>query len=116
MHCMNNDKNNNEMDGIEVIDLCSVSQSKNDTFSEGKESVKQESQDKSKHDGTDKMEVEVKTMRSESTAKKEKVESAMMCWKSTSKTSEEEPHEELEKVAKKPVRSKYMKKNMLDLH
>ena len=49
MYCTNDDKNNNEMDGIEVIDLCSVSQSKNDTFSEGKESAKQESQDKSKH-------------------------------------------------------------------
>ena len=56
MHCTNNDKNNNEMDGVEVIDLCSVSQSKNNTFSEGKESTKQESQDKMKHDGTDKME------------------------------------------------------------
>ena len=47
MHCTNNDKNNNEMDGVEVIDLCSVNQSKNDAFSEGKESTKQESQDKS---------------------------------------------------------------------
>ena len=40
MYCTNNDKNNNEMDGVEVIDLCSVSQSKNDTLSEGKESTK----------------------------------------------------------------------------
>ena len=79
MHCTNNDENNNEMDGVEVIDLCSVSQSKNETFSEGKESAKQESQDKLKHHGTDKMEVKLKTMRSESMTKKEKVESAMMC-------------------------------------
>ena len=67
MHCTNNDENNNELDGVEVIDPCSVSQSKNNTFSEGKESAKQESQDKSKHDGTDKMEVGLKTMRNEST-------------------------------------------------
>ena len=53
MYCTNKDENNNEMDGVEVIDLCSVSQSKNDTLSEGKESAKQESWDKSKHDGTD---------------------------------------------------------------
>ena len=33
MYCTNNDENNNEMDGVEVIDLCSVSQSKNDTLS-----------------------------------------------------------------------------------
>ena len=62
-----------------MINLCSVSQSKNDTFSEGKESTKQENQDKSKHDGTDKIEDELKTMRSESMNKKGKVESAMMC-------------------------------------
>ena len=44
MHCTDNDENNNEMDGVEVIDLCSVSQSKNETFSEGKESARQETQ------------------------------------------------------------------------
>ena len=67
MHCTNNDENNNEKDGVEVIDLCSVSQSKNDTFPDGKESTKQESQGKAKHDGMDKMEVELKTMRNKST-------------------------------------------------
>ena len=86
-----------------MIDLCSVSQSKNDTLSEGKESVKQESLDKLKHDGMDKMEVELKTMKSESTTKKGKVESAMMCWELTSNFSKEETHEEPEKVAKKPA-------------
>ena len=103
MYCTNNDENNNEMDGVEVIDLCSVSQSKNDTLSEGKESTKQESWDKSKHDGTDKMEAEVKTVKSDSTTKNNKVKSAMMCWELTSGFSKEETHEEPEKVAKKPV-------------
>ena len=103
MHCTNNDENNNEMDGVEVIDLCSVSQSKNETFSEGKESVRQESHDKSKHDGTSKMEVELKTMKSESMTKKEIVKSAMMCWEPMNNLSEEKPHEEPEKVTKKPV-------------
>ena len=104
MHCTNNDENNNEMDGVEEIDLCGVSQSKNETFSEGKESAKQESQDKSKHHGMDKMEVKLKTMRSESMTKKEKVESAMMCWEPTSNFLKEETHEEPEKVAKKPIK------------
>ena len=103
-HCTNNDENNNEMDGVEIIDLCSVSQSNNDMFSEGKESAKQESQDKSKHDGMDKMAVESKTKKSESMTKKEKAEYAMMCWEPTSNFSEEEPHEEPEKVAKKPIK------------
>ena len=103
MHCTINNENNNEMNGVEVINLYSVSQSKNDTFSEGKESAEQESQDKSKHNRTDKMEVELKTMKSESMTKKGKVESAMMCWESTNNFTEEEPHKEQENVAKKPV-------------
>ena len=73
MYCTNNNENNNEMDGVEVIDLCSVSQSKNDTFSERKESAKQESQDKPKHNGMDKMEVDLKTMRYDSTTKMKKL-------------------------------------------
>ena len=103
MYCTNNDENNNEMDGVEVIDLCSVSQSKNDTLSEEKESAKQESWDKLKHDGTDKMETEIKTVENDSTTKNDKVESAMMCWEPTSNLSEEKPHEKPEKVTKKPV-------------
>ena len=35
--------------------------------------------------------------------KHKKVESAMMCWESTSNFTEEVPHEEPEKIAKKPV-------------
>ena len=54
IHCTNDDENNNEMEGIEVIDLCSVSRCRNDGISEGKESAMQERQDKSKHDETDK--------------------------------------------------------------
>ena len=50
------------------------------------------------------MEVELKTMKSESMTKKGIVESAMMCWEPTSNLSEEEPHEEPEKVTKKPVK------------
>ena len=34
MHCTGDDENNNEMDGIEVIDLCSVSRCRNDAISE----------------------------------------------------------------------------------
>ena len=43
-------------------------------------------------------------MKSESTTKKGKVESAMMCWELTSNFSKEETHEEPEKVVKKPAK------------
>ena len=103
LDCTNNDENKNEMDGVEVIDLCSVSQAKNDTFLEGKESTKPESKAKSKSNARDKMEVKLKTIRSKSMTKTDKVEYAMMCWESTSNFAEEGPHKEPQKVAKKHV-------------
>ena len=102
MRCTDDDENN-EMEGIEVIDLCSVSRCRNDAISEGKESAMQESQDKSKHDETDKQVDELKTIRDKSTTKKDNVESVMMCWESTESLAEEELCEEPEKVANKLV-------------
>ena len=121
MRCTDDDKNNNEMEEIEVIDLCSVSRCRNDTISEGKESTMQESQDKSKHDEMNKKVDELKAVRDESTTKKDNVESAMMCWESTENLEEEKEHrKEPEKVANKLVemseKQKNMKKNMSSLH
>ena len=103
--CTDDDENNNEMDEIEVIDLCSVSRCGNDTISEGKESTMQESQDKSKHNETNKMVAELKTVRDKSTTKKDNVESAMMCWESTESLVEKEHREEPEKVANKLIKT-----------
>ena len=63
----------------------------------------QESQDKSKHDETNKKVTELKTVRDKSTTKKDKVESAMMCWESTENFVEKEHREEPEKMANKLV-------------
>ena len=103
IHCTNDDENNNEMEGIEVIDLSSVSRCRNDAISEGKESEMEESQDKSKHGEKDKKIDELKTVRDEPTIKKDNVESAMMCWESTENLAEEEPRRAPEKVANKLV-------------
>ena len=111
MDCTNDDENNNEMDRIEVIDLCSVSQCKNDTVSEGKESVKQESQDRSSHAETDRKVVELMTVRDESTTKMDIVKSAMMCWEPTENLAEEEPHDEPEKVTNKLVETTEKRKH-----
>ena len=50
------------------------------------------------------MEAELKTVKSNSTTKNDKVESAMMSWELTSDIPKEETHEEPEKVAKIPRR------------
>ena len=103
--CTDDDENSNQIDEIEVIDLCSVSQCGNDTTSEGKESAMQESQDKSKHDETNKKVAELKTIRDESTTKKDNVESVMMCWESTESLEEKEHREEPEKMVNKLVKT-----------
>ena len=103
MDCTNGDENNNEMDGIEVIDLCSVSQCENGAFSIGKESTNEESQDKSNHEETDRKIVDLTTVKDESMTKRVIVESAMMCWECTESLAEEEPHDESKKVTIKPV-------------
>ena len=103
MDCTNDDENNNNMDGIEVIDLCSVSQCENDAVSKGKESAKQESQDKSNHNETDRKVVDLMTVKDESMTKRDVVESATMCWEPTESQVKEEPHNEPKKVTNKPV-------------
>ena len=102
-HCTNDDENNNEMEEIEVIDLCSVSRRENDSIPEGKESTMQESQDRSKHDETDRKLDEFTTVRDDPTTKQDNVESAMMCWEPTENLEEEEPRDEQGKKANKLV-------------
>ena len=104
MHCTNNAGNDAEMDGVEVIDLCSASQNKNEVHGEGKENTKQESQDKMEPDAMDRMEDELRTKKSKSMTKNEEAEVAMMCWEAMNNFPEEEPHKEPEKVEKKPVK------------
>ena len=48
IYCTENSEINNEMEEVEVIDLCSASQTKNGEQDKGKESTKKESQDKMK--------------------------------------------------------------------
>ena len=102
-HCTDGDENNNDMDEVVVIDLCSVSRSGNDTISEGKETAMQESQDKSKHDETNQKVAKLKTVRDKSMTKKDNVESVMMCWESTESFVEKEHREEPEKMTNKLV-------------
>ena len=47
-HCTENSKINDEMDGKEVIDLCSENQTTTSELHNGEESTKQKSQDKIK--------------------------------------------------------------------
>ena len=103
MYCINNTENNDEMDRVEVIDLCSISQTKTEVCGKGRECAKQESQDKAKSDATNRMEDEIRTKKSKSTTKNGEVETTMMCWEVKNDLPEKEPHKEQEKVEKNPI-------------
>ena len=78
MHCTNNGGKDAEMDEVEFIDLCSVSWNENKVHVKGKESTKQESQDKSKHKAVDRMKDEFRTKKGKFMTKNEKIEAAIM--------------------------------------
>ena len=104
MYCTENSGVIDEMDGVEVLDLCSVSQTKNDACGKGKESAKQERQDKTKTNANDRMEDENRTNKSKSTAKNEEIETAMMCWEAMNDFPEKEPCKEQENEEEKPIK------------
>ena len=91
MYCTENGEIDNEMDGFKVIDLCSVSQTKNNECCKGKESAKQESQDKMKTDAMERIEDRNRPIKSMPTAKNKEVETTMMCWEAVNDFSNKEP-------------------------
>ena len=111
MYCTNNAENDDEMDEVEVIYLCSVSQNKNKACGKGKESAKQESQDKTESDATNRMEDEIRTKKSRSTTKNGEVETTMMCWEAMNDSPRKEPHEESENEGEKPVETTQKQKD-----
>ena len=98
IHCTNNAENDAEMNGVEVIDLCIVSQNKNEVHGEGKDSTKQESQNITKPDTMDRKGDELRTKKSKSKTKNKEDKVAMMCWEAMNNFPEEEPHKEPEKI------------------
>ena len=113
MYCTENGEIDDEMDRVEVIDLCSVSQTKNYACDKGKENAKQESQDKMKTWTTDRMEDKKRTINSKSMTKNKEAESAMMRWEAVNDLLEKEPHKE-QKPSKRQ-KNQNMKKNMSSL-
>ena len=103
MYCTENGENNNEMDGVEVIDLCSVSQTKTDERDKGKESARQESQDKTKTDAINRKEDGNRPIKSKPMTKNEEVETMMMCWEAVSDFLNKEPHKGSKNKEEKPI-------------
>ena len=78
-YCTENSKINDEMDGVEAIYLCSVSWTNNGEQDKGKESTKQESQDKMKTNTIVRMKDKNRPRKGKSTTENKENEAAMMC-------------------------------------
>ena len=81
MHCTENSEINNEMDGVEVIDLCSKNETRTSEFNDGKECTKQDSQDKKKSKTIARMESKNMAEKGKPMAESEENKTVMMCWK-----------------------------------
>ena len=103
MHCAENGKINHEMDGKEVIDLCSKNQTTVIEIHYGEESTKQERQDKMKSKSIARMESKNRPEKDKQTAESEENETAMMCWENLDDSPGKEPYEETHDEEKKLV-------------
>ena len=100
---MENSEINDEMNGVEVINLCSESQTKNSELYEGKDSTKQESQDKMKTNTIARKESKNRPGKGKPMAESEENETMMMCWEDLKDSPGKEPHTESENKGEKPI-------------
>ena len=87
MHCTENSESKGEMDGKEVIDLCSENQTTTSELHHGEESTKQERQDKMKSKTITRMESNSRPKKDKLTAESEESKTAMMCWENFKRLS-----------------------------
>ena len=103
MHCTENCKINDELDGKEVIGLCRENQSTTSEFHNGEESTEPKSQDKLKSKTIMRLESNNRSEKDKQMAESEENETAMMCWDNLEDSPGKEPYEETDDEEKKPV-------------
>ena len=94
MHCTENGKTNSELDGKEVIDLCSENWTTTSELNNGEESTKQESQDTEKSKTTARLESKSRPEEDNQVAETREINVAMMWWENLEDSPEKEPYEE----------------------
>ena len=102
-HCTENSEINNEIDGREVIDLCSENQTTTSELHDGEESTKQESQDKMKSKTIARLESKTRPEKDKQMAESEENKTAMMCWENLEDPLGKEPYKETDDEEKKLV-------------
>ena len=103
MHCTENSEINDEMDGKEVVDLCSENQTTTSELHDGEESTKQESRDKMKSTTITRLESRNRPEKDNQMDESDENKTAMMCWENLEDSPGKEPHKESDDKGKKPV-------------
>ena len=103
-HCTENCEINNELDGKEVLDLCSENQTTTSELHDSEESTKQKSQDKMKSKTIARLESKNRPEKDKQMAETEENETAMMYWENLEGSLGEEPYEETDDKEEKPVK------------
>ena len=94
LHCTENDKTIGELDGKEVIDLCSESWTTTSKISNGEESRKQESHNTEESKTIPRLESKNRPEKDHQADETEKIKVAMMCWENSEGSNGKEPYEE----------------------
>ena len=102
MHCTENGKTNNELDGKEVIDLYSKNWTTTSELHDGEESTKQESQDTVKSKAITRLESKNRPEKDNQVAETEEIEVVMMCWENFEDSPGKEPCKETDDKEEKP--------------
>ena len=102
MHCTENGKTNNELDGKEFIDLCSETQTTTSELHNGEESTKQENQDTEKSKTLARLESKNRPEKDNQVGETEEIEVVMMCWENLEHSPGKEPYEESDDKEEKP--------------
>ena len=102
MHSTKNGKINSELDGKEVIDLCSKNWTTTSELHDGEESTKQESQDTVESKTITKLESRDRPEKDNQVAETEEIEVAMMCCKNSEDSPGKEPYKETDNKEEKP--------------
>ena len=119
MHHTENGKTNNELDGKEVIDLCSKNLTTTSELHDGEESTKQESEDTEKLKTITRLESKNRPVKDNQAAETEEIKVAMMCWEnledSLGKSLTTNQITKKRNLMKR-CKNQKMKKNMSTLH
>ena len=99
-----NSEINDEMDGVDIVDLCSESKTRNGEQCKGRESSKQKSRDKMKINTIIRKKGKNRPGEGKPMTENKENKSVMMCWEVLKESPRKESHVESENEGEKPVK------------